>query len=47
MYIKGLLTVLAGAINGLKWWGKRKEKKKREKALDAVVDSKRYDDMYK
>lgn len=44
---KDVLKILVGAIEGLKWWGKRKEKEKREEALDAVIDNKRYDDRYK
>jgi len=41
--IKGF-SILAGAVT---WVGKRKERKKREKSIDAVFDSKRYDDKYK
>lgn len=39
-----LLKILAGTIDGLKWWGKRKEKKKREKALNAVIANKLHND---
>jgi len=34
------LKAFNGLVSGLKWWGKRKEKEKREKALDAVIANK-------
>ena len=37
--IKGLFFVL-------KFWGKRKEKKSRERSINAISDSKRYDSEY-
>jgi len=38
--LKEALTIISGVVSGFKWWDKKKEKEKREKALDAVIANK-------
>jgi len=40
MNVSAILKILAGVVDGLKWWDKRKEKEEREEALDAVIANK-------
>jgi len=42
-----IIKSLSGLVSALKWWGKRKERNRREKSIDAISNSKRYDDKYK
>jgi len=44
---KTITEGIRGVMFALKFWEKRKDRKRREKSIDAISDSKRYDDKYK